>query len=70
MGTIVLGVPSGDCRNWDWESFRDRIYACLGKSKFKAFPKRVGPWILSLESVGYFGISEHFWVVRKIKNRN
>ena len=31
----------------------------LGKIKFRAFPKRVGPRILSLESVDYFGTSEH-----------
>ena len=32
----------------------------LGKIKFRAFPERVGPQILSLESVDYFGRSEHF----------
>ena len=32
----------------------------LGKIKFRAFPKRVGPRILSLESVDYFGASEHY----------
>ena len=32
----------------------------LGKIKFRAFPKRVGPRIVSLESVDYFGISEHY----------
>ena len=47
---------------------RDRSHACLGKTKFRAFPKRVGPRILSLESVDYFGASEHHWVVEK-KNR-
>ena len=31
-----------------------------GKIKFRAFPKRVGPRILSLESVGYFGTIEHY----------
>ena len=37
-----------------------------GKIKFRAFPKRVDPhWILSLESVDYFGASEHYWVVEK-----
>ena len=36
----------------------------LGKIKFRAFPKRVGPRILSLESVDYFGTSEHYQVVR------
>ena len=37
----------------------------LGKIKFRASPKRVGPRILSLESVDYFGTSEHYWVVEK-----
>ena len=37
----------------------------LGKIKFRAFPKRVGPRILPLESVDYFGASEHYWVVEK-----
>ena len=32
----------------------------LGKIKFRAFPERVGPRILSLESVDYFGTYEHF----------
>ena len=39
----------------------------IGKIKFRAFPKRVGPRILSLESVDYFGTSEHYCVVEKIK---
>ena len=37
----------------------------LGEIKFRAFPKRVGPRILSLESVDYFGASEHYCVVEK-----
>ena len=36
----------------------------LGNIKFRA-----GPRILSLESVDYFGTSEHYWVVEK-KNKN
>ena len=32
----------------------------LRKVKFRAFPKRVGPRILSLESVDCFGASEHY----------
>ena len=39
----------------------------IGKIKFRAFPKRVGPRILSLESVDYFGTSENYRVVEKIK---
>ena len=37
----------------------------LGKLKFRAFPKCVGPRILSLKSVDYFGTSEHYRVVEK-----
>ena len=37
----------------------------LGKMKFRALPEGVGPRILSLESVNYFGTSEHFRVVKK-----
>ena len=40
----------------------------LGKLKFRAFPKRVGPRILSLKSVDYFGTSESYKVVKKKKN--
>ena len=42
------------------DSLRDRSHACLGKIKYGAFPKRAGPRILSLESVDYFGTSEHY----------
>ena len=42
----------------------------LGKIKFRAFPKRVAPRILSLESVDYFETSEHYWVVEKKKNNS
>ena len=41
----------------------------LGKVKFRAFPKRVGRRILSLESVDYFGASEQYWVVEKKKKK-
>ena len=37
----------------------------LGKIKFRAFPKGVGPWTLLFESVDYFGASEHYWVGEK-----
>ena len=36
-----------------------------GKVKFRAFPKRVGLRILLLQSIDYFGTSEHYWVVEK-----
>ena len=32
----------------------------LGKMKFRTFPEQDGPQILSLESIDYFGTSEHF----------
>ena len=32
----------------------------LGKIKFRAFPKRLGPRILPLESVDDFGTSENY----------
>ena len=37
----------------------------LGKIKFRAFPKRVGPRIPLLESIDYFGTSERYCVVKK-----
>ena len=37
----------------------------LGKIKFRAFPKGVGPQILSREVDDYFGTSEHYWVAKK-----
>ena len=36
----MSGVPSGDYGNW--VSLRDQSHTCLGKIKFRAFPKRVG----------------------------
>ena len=46
-------------------SLRDRSHACLGKIKFRTFPKRVGLRILSLESVDFFGAREHYLSCRK-----
>ena len=43
----------------------DQSHACLGKIKFRAFLKRVGPRTLLLESVDYFGTSEHYGVIEK-----
>ena len=49
----------------------DRSHTCfakkayLGKIKFRALPKHVGPQILSLESVDYFGTSEQHCVVEQ-----
>ena len=58
------GVPCGDRGNWEQESLRDRSHACLEKKvrkdSYKAIPKSVGSRILSLESVEYFGRSEHY----------
>ena len=52
-----------------WSKPRRFCEESLGKIKFRAFPKRVGPRILSLESVDYFGTSEHYWVVENKKRR-
>ena len=38
--------------------------------RFKTFPERVGPQILSLESVDYFGTTEHFSGQKKKNNLN
>ena len=35
---------------------------------YRAFPQRVGPRILLLESVDYFGTTDHFSVRKKEKN--
>ena len=40
---MVPGVPCGDHGNWDQESLRMFSEESLGKIKFRAFPKRVGP---------------------------
>ena len=53
-----------------WSKQRMFCKESLGKIKFRAFPKRVGPRILSLESVDYFGTSEHYRVVQKKKKKN
>ena len=39
----------------------------LGKIKFRAFPKHVGPRILLLESVDYFGASDTTEWSKKIR---
>ena len=39
----------------------------LGKIKFRAFPEHVSPRIVSLESIDYFGTSEHFSGPKKKK---
>ena len=39
------------------------------KIRFRAFPERFCPRILSLESVDYFGTSEHFGGRKKKKTR-
>ena len=62
------GVPCGDRGNWDYESLRDRSHACFAKKaeerlNLELFLKRVGPRILSLESVDYFGTGGDGWVL-------
>ena len=39
----------------------------LGKIKFRAIREGVGPRILSLESVDYFGASQHYWEYELLK---
>ena len=49
-----------------WSKPRMFCEESLRKIKFRGFPKRVGPRILSLESVDYFGASEHY---REVGNK-
>ena len=65
-GVIVPGFP---CRDRVESGTKNRCMIeatpvlrrkLTGKIKFGAFPKRVGPRILSLESVDYFGTSAHY----------
>ena len=46
-------------------SRRIRVQTLATQFKFRAFPKRVAPRIISRESVDYFRTSEHYWVVKK-----
>ena len=48
-------VETGNKNRWVTEATH-----VLRKKAFRAFLKRVGPRILSLESVGYFGTIEHY----------
>ena len=62
------GVPSRDCGKWETRTKNRCVIEAThvlrkklqGKIKFRAFPKRVGPRILALGSVDYFGASEHY----------
>ena len=54
---------------WETSSPKNACVGGKGNIKLSAFPKRVGPRILSLESVDYFGASEQYWVVEKKKKR-
>ena len=54
------GILSGDRGNLEKESLHvEATHALRRNIKFRAFPKRVGPRILSLQSVDFFGTSEH-----------
>ena len=53
-----------------WSKLRIFGEESLDKIKFRAFVKRVGPRILSLESVEYFRTSEHHLVVEKKKEES
>ena len=64
----VPGVPCGDRGIWDYESLRDRSNACFAKKaweRLRAFPKRVRPRMLSLDSVDYYGTSATEWSEKK-----
>ena len=66
------GFPSGDrvklgIRIVVWPTPRMFCEESWGKIKFRAFPERVCPRILSLGSVDYFGTSEHFSGQKKKK---
>ena len=71
----MSGVPCGDRGNCMGlriiASSKPRMFCeeSLGNIKFRAFPKHVGPRILTLGSVDYIGTSEHYRVVEK-KNKN
>ena len=78
----ILDAKGGHCarrslqRPWKlglrivaWSKPRMFSEKSSGKIKFRTFPKRVGSRILSLESVDYFGTSEHYWVVEKKKRK-
>ena len=69
----ILGTKGGHCatrslrRPWKLglrivAESKPRMFSeeSLEKIKFKAIPKSAGPRILSLESVDYFGTSEHY----------
>ena len=49
-------VKTGD-KNRGVTKAMHRIGSC---ERYRAFPKRVGPQILSLESIDYFGTSDYF----------
>ena len=51
---MVQGVPSGDVETGG--KYRDATYNIF--KRFRVFSERVGPRILSLESVDYSGTSE------------
>ena len=71
MMVLVPGVPSGDRGNWEYKDrcVTEATHGFRRKLRFRAFPERVCPRILSLESVDYFGTSEHL-SVRKQKETN
>ena len=52
-------------RIFAWSKQRMFCEESLEKIEFRAFPKRIGPRILSLVSADYSGASEHYWVVEK-----
>ena len=60
-GVMVPGVLSEDRGNWDKNrGVTKAMHRIERYERFRAFHERVGPRILSLESVDYFGTSDYF----------
>ena len=60
-GVMVPGVLSEDRGSWDKNrGVTKAMHRIESYERFRAFQERVGPRILSLESVDYFGTSDYF----------
>ena len=56
MAFLAETVKTGD-KNREVTKDTHRIASC---ERYRAFPERVGPQILSLESIDHFGTSDYF----------
>ena len=54
----------------DWPKCARTLHSHVHRIEipYRAFPERVGPRVLSLESVDYFGTTDHFSGRKKKKN--